>query len=256
MARGLTNKGAAPAAAPAGPPAGAPAAAPAPGEAGDEQEAPGDADASQEGQEGQPQGGGGDGRAASPEQQQQYNAFLLAAMRLIYSGQGPDGQPRVQPAIIERLKMRTQGVPESDQAVSALASLTVMIERRVEAAAQQSGKPVEDPAVLYHAGSEIMSDLATIAEKARIYNYTPKEISGAWVRAVDLYQQQKSQSGELAQSKPQLQHDWGQITGAARAGNLDSIVPGISAAAKQMAPQGRGMGGRRPPPAAPDQGGA
>ncbi len=253
MARGLMTQRKAPAAPPPAP------------EPADDAEGAGDADASQEGQEaaggpaqGQGQPGASSGRAATPEQQQSYNAFLLAAMRIIYT-QGPDGKPRVQPVIIEKLKFREgQQPPESDQAVAALASLTVMVETRVEAAAQQHGQPVSDPAVLYHAGTEIMGDLATIAEKARIYNYSPKEISGAWVRAVDLYQQQKTQSGELAASKPALQHDWGQITGAARAGNLDSIVPGISGAAKMMAPQGKGMGGRKPPPPAapaPDQGG-
>jgi hypothetical protein len=260
MARGLkpVAQAAPPAAAP---PAPGPAAAPGDDEDEEGAEAAGGAPDAAGGAQ-QPPGaaGAGQGKAATPEQQQQYNAFIVAAMRAIYSGKSPNGQPAVNPSIIERLKVRTPGMPESDQAISALASLTVIIERRVEQAAQQSGKPVQDPAVLYHAGTEIMEDLAEIAEKAQIHSYTPKELTGAWIRAVDLYQQQKSQDGSLAQSKPALQHDWGQITGAARAGNLDAVLPGLSAAAKQMpaAPQaqGRGMGGRRPPPAAtpaPDQ---
>lgn len=182
------------------------------------------------------------GNQATPEQQALYESVIHAAVSTIYSGKGADGKPRPNPAITERLALRTENVDESHQAITALASMTVNIVVRIEQAFQEKGQPLKDVSVLYHAASEIMGDLAELAGEPYpptgkpIHDYSDKEMTGAWVRAVDEYQQRKTQSGEL--DKSALQHDWGQVTGAARAGNLDAVMPGLSAAAKELPQQG------------------
>jgi len=185
------------------------------------------------------------GNTATPEQQGLYDKLLVTALRLIYSGKTPDGKPIPKPEIMERLALRTEGVDESTQAVTALASVAVQVLKVALHGLEAAGKPVDDPAVKYHAGAEIMEDLAELAGQVPdpktgkpIHDYSEKEISGAWVRAVDEYQQELSKSGELDKIKPQLQHDWGQVTGAARAGNLEGVIPGLAGAAKAFAPAG------------------
>lgn len=180
------------------------------------------------------------GQQATPEEQAAYENFIHMAVQIIYNG------GKVNQAILDRLAFRHGSAPESVQAVIALASATVAVVTRVQDILKQNNAKI-DPSVMYHASSEVMNDLADLAGKPNpktgkpIHVYTEEEGKGAWIRAVDQYQQTQTQSGDL--HKQQMQHDWGEIVGAAKAGNLGAISPALA-----------GIGGKGGPP--PAQGAA
>lgn len=212
-----------------------------PAPAPDEQEPPDEAGteaAAPDGGEGGPghpptQPGERDGQNATPEEQAAYENFIKMAMEIIYNG------GRVNPDILDRLALRTGGDDEGTQAVKALASVTVIVVTHVQDAIKKGGGTI-DPGVMYHASSAVMADIADLAGKPNpktgkpTHVYTQKELDGAWIRAVDQYQQEQTASGDLP--KGAMSHDWGEVVGAARAGNLEAISPELAEAAKQGGP--------------------
>lgn len=175
------------------------------------------------------------GQEASAQEQADYEAFLGMAMDVLY----PKDRP--EPGIVKRLMFRSEkaGQDESGQAVAALASATVAIVLRVQEAFREQNRKIS-PAAMYHAASELMGAVAEMAAAPNpqnggepIYDYNEEEMKGAWLRAVDQYQQMQVASGDL--SREAMQHDWGEIVGAAKAGKLDAISPELAAAAQQGA---------------------
>ena len=167
----------------------------------------------------------------SPEEQAQYDHFVGNAQELIY-GDGEDGQPRVEPAVLAQLRgemdQEVQGVfanvepPLSGSPTDNLAAATVMVVLVLEGTAASEGTQLDD-AVVLHGGTEILSDLAEIAEAARIHAYTQEEIEAATYRAMDMY---RTTSGRVDQEA--LKAQFGEIVAADKAGTLDQLLPGIS----------------------------
>jgi len=172
-------------------------------------------------------------------EQADYEDFLNMAMDVLYPGQGDERRP--EPGLVKRMMFRSEktGQDESGQAVAALASTTVAIATRVQQEFKDRNQKIS-PAAMYHAAAELMGAVAEMAAQPNpanggepIYDYSEEEMKGAWIRAVDQYQQQQTASGDLP--KGIMQHDWGEIVGAAKAGKLDSISPELAEAANQGA---------------------
>lgn len=121
------------------------------------------------------------GPQATPEEQQQLETFMDVAFQVIHSEQG-------RAAMLEGLKFRPPQSPddESTQAIAALANMTVIVFSKTRQSLEEN-QVSPDPTVLYEGGTQIMAELATIAQKANIYDYSQEEMDGAWVRAVDQY---------------------------------------------------------------------
>lgn len=182
------------------------------------------------------------GKEPTAQEQADYEAFLDMAMDVLYPKQGDAERP--EPGIVKRLMFRSpeSGQDESGQAVAALASATVAIAIRVQEEFKQRNRKIS-PAAMYHAGAELMGAIAEMAAAPNpanggkpIYDYSEEEMKGAWLRAVDQYQQMQVASGDLPREA--MQHDWGEIVGAAKAGNLESISPELAQAARGGAENG------------------
>ncbi len=120
-----------------------------------------------------PQGGeiqGGEVNA-SPEQQAQYEKFVLAATDMVYD-------EKVMPGIVERLK-------GANDPVEGLASAAVMVTQRVVDSAEKAGETI-DQAVSFNAAMEIIMDLATLANESGVHEYTPEEMQAATERMIQL----------------------------------------------------------------------
>jgi len=124
-----------------------------------------------------------DGQAAtaSPEEQQQYDAFVGNAYKLMF---GDDNRMR---SIIASLKA-------SDDPKMNLANATAQVVMALQQSAAKAGQQI-GPDVLMHGGAEIMETLAEAAQRAKIHDYTADEMEGAWYQAVDMYREMASKAG-------------------------------------------------------------
>ena len=147
----------------------------------------------------------------SPEEQKIYDAFVDNALSVIYD-------EKSLPQIIESLK--GDGNP-----VDGLANTAGTVVVRVQDSAEQAGQELP-PDVVFHAGSEILQDLAQLAEKAGIHQFSPEEIEGAAFQAMDLYREAKGRDGGAA--RPQIVEDFNQIVALDQAGKLDELAPGLT----------------------------
>lgn len=153
---------------------------------------------------------------ASPDEQAQYDTFVDKAYELIYNG------GKVNPQILKSL----EGAGEP---VDGLANTTAMVVIRLEDAAEQSGKKLS-PDVMLHGGAEVLQDLADLAKQAGVHEYSKDEIQGATYQALDIYRAIRQKQGKL--DIPAIQQDFQEIMQASQAGQLDSLLPGASEAAK------------------------
>ena len=157
------------------------------------------------------QGGGEDQPNVTPEEQAQYDQFIDNAFSAIYD-------EKSLPQIIESLK--GNGNP-----VDGLANTAVAVVTRVEDSAEKAGQALS-PDVVFNAGSEILEDLAELASKAGIHEFTPDEVEGALFQAMDLYREMRGRDGGAA--RPQIVEDFNQIVELDQAGKLDEVAPGLT----------------------------
>jgi hypothetical protein len=185
----------------------------------------------------QQQGGDMEGEASNvtPEEQAQYDQFVNNALEIIYPQQS-QGQP--SPAIMQGLagqmdpqvaEMFAQADPPvGNSPIDNLAATGVSLVLMVEASAAQANAAISDD-VLYHAGADILAELAEVAEAAKIHEYPDAEMESALYRALDLYRVSSPRV-----DPERLKQEFGQIVEADKAGQLDQLLPGI----------GQRMGGR------------
>ncbi len=157
------------------------------------------------------QGGGEEQPNVTPEEQAQYDQFVDNALSAIYD-------EKSLPQIIENLK--GDGNP-----VDGLANTAVGVVVRVQDSAEQAGQEIP-PDVVFNAGSEILEDLANLAGKAGIHEFTPEEIEGAAFQAMDIYREMKGRDGGA--ERPQIVEDFNQIVALDQAGRLDEVAPGLT----------------------------
>lgn len=173
-------------------------------------------------------GGEDEGSNVSPEEQAQYDKFMTNALEIIYP-QGEEAQ--VSEAVLNDLSGKpdpeaAQLFAEADPPVEAsaidnLASSTVQIVLMLEGSAQEAGADIADD-VVFHAGKDILEELAEVAEAAGIYDYDEKEMEGAFYRALDLYRISSPRVDQQA-----LSQEFQQIQRADQDGSLAQLLPGI-----------------------------
>ncbi len=156
------------------------------------------------------QGGGGEQPNVSPQEQGIYDQFVNNAFSAIYD-------EKSLPSIIESLK--GDGNP-----VEGLANTAVGVVVRVQDSAEQAGQALP-PEVVFQAGVEILEDLADLAEKAGVHDFTPEELEGATFQAMDRYRELKGDDGASSQ---EAKEDFDKIIAIDQAGRLDEAVPGLS----------------------------
>lgn len=195
----------------------------------------------------QPMPGGGNEETAegedpnsntvTPEEQAEYDQFVNNALEVIYP-QGERGQMgkavqahlqgQYEPEIQQMLEQVEPPInPQSP--IDNIAATAALIVVYLEGTAQDAGKQLDD-SVVYHAGSEIVQVLANDGEEAGFFNVEDKDIENAFYRAVDLYRYISPRADQAS-----LSGEFEQIAQADKAGQLDSILPGVSKAAQQEA---------------------
>ena len=144
------------------------------------------------------QGDDGTQPNVSPEEQDQYDQFVTNGMKLIYRDDGKDSV-QVNPSVLGQLRGQWDDVkpslgeiPDEEKPldpknpIDNLAVATVALILTLEASAANQNKQV-DPIVLFHGGTELMEQLADIADAASIHDFTTDELTGAANRAAMLY---------------------------------------------------------------------
>ena len=144
-------------------------------------------------------------------EQQIYDTFVDNAFSAIYD-------EKSLPQIKESLK--GAGDP-----VEGLANTAVSVITRVQDSAEQAGQTLP-PDVVFHAGVEILENLADFASKSGIHDYTPEEIEGGTYRAMDIYRENKGRDGGA--DRPQIVSDFNQIVELDKAGRMDEVAPGLT----------------------------
>lgn len=149
----------------------------------------------------------------SEAEQQQYDAFVENAMRLMYT---EDGQ--VLPELMQRLRA---GKPQD-----ALAQSAVWVTMLTENSAKQNQQPIADE-VLFHAGKEILEQLAEIVEASGYHEFKEGELQGAWYSALDMYRE--ANTGEGGRFNPEeAAAQFEALNEADQQGRADEIIPGFS----------------------------
>jgi hypothetical protein len=155
----------------------------------------------------------------SPEEQQQYEQFVNNALSLMYA------ENEVRPEIIEALSVQGQQQPEGpNPAVLALAQTAVTVVQRLDDSAREQGQIIPDD-ILMHGGQAVIEELAEIADAAKIYDYTPEEMTGALQQAIDIYRPKAIQDGRT--NEETLKGQFAEINEADAAGKLGDVLPGL-----------------------------
>lgn len=176
-----------------------------------------------------PERGDGEGRQrrgnVSEQEQQIYDATVGQAYNLIYD-------EKVMPGILQRM--------QAGEPVESLATTTVLVVSRVKDSADKEGIDIPGD-VLFHAGMEVLQDLANLSAQAGIHEYGQDEKEAALYQALDTYRDMMEQSGKLDSAA--MQRDWDMLMQADKAGRLDEVLPGASKLAER-AQQRRSEGQR------------
>lgn len=163
----------------------------------------------------------------TPEEQQQYDAFVENGLKVIYTD-GTDGaDPAPRPDVINRLK-------ESSDPIENLANATVWLVTMLETSAEQGGQQLED-AVVMHAGQALLEELAEVSEAAKIHDYSQDELDGAWYKGLDLYRETATESGRI--DPEALKQQFGEIESADQQGRMGDVLPQLGSEADGKMPQ-------------------
>ena len=181
-----------------------------------------------------PRAPAGDQSNVTPEEQAMYDTVVKNAQQIIYTD---DGQ--VSPVILSHLAgefepetmQMFEGAepPVSKNPVDNLAVTAVALVLFLDANATSSGVDVPDY-VLYHAGNEILEDLADVAQAGKIHDYSEDELEGAFYRALDLF---RISSPRV--NSEQLGEEFATIANADKSGQLGQLLPGLGDRMKEAA---------------------
>lgn len=167
---------------------------------------------------------------ATPEEQALYERFVHASGDVMM---GDGDAPEFRPEIINNLRgqfdpqvsQMFEGVqpPLNPQSpTDALAATSVIVTMMTEATMAQQGTQVPQE-IVYHAGTEVVGQLADAAEAAGIADFSQDDVDNAFLRALDIYRQS---SPNVDQQDLASQFD--QLVVADREGRLDQVLPGAS----------------------------
>lgn len=163
------------------------------------------------------------GNEASPEEQAIYDQVVNNALEVIY----PKDESDLAPAIREALSA-------GDDPIMNLAMAAVSVVMGLVQSAKAAGQKIPGE-VLFNAGSEIIELLAEAAEAFKIYDYSEEDMERALYRALDIYREQATASGDL--DPETLKQDFADLKAADDAGQLDQVLPGAVEYAKKFAPK-------------------
>lgn len=172
--------------------------------------------------------GGEEEPNVTPEEQKAYEGFVADGMLLIYEG------GEVRPSILELLDENpadlvailgdVEALKEFSPVVALAATATVIVLELVRRAGDQ--RPEDD--IIFHAGREILEDLATLAGEAKIHDFSEQEMNKAFYIALDLYREAAAQEGLI--DVDQLKAEFEEIKQADAEGLFgDGQVPGGAA---------------------------
>jgi hypothetical protein len=178
----------------------------------------------------------------TPEEQASYDKFVKQGMTLMYGGGQVkpgilhllDNDPKDLIEIIPELQDKDAGNP-----VIRLAATAVVVTMQV---VRDTGE--QDGAIILHGGQAILEDLAEIAGKAGIHDYSDDELNEAFRVGADLYREAGKAEGLV--NLNEAKDEFGQIVAADKAGKLGSVLPALQQVNNQAAQQ-------QPDQAAPDQ---
>ncbi|MEQ1888041.1 MAG: hypothetical protein ABL951_02540 [Alphaproteobacteria bacterium] len=152
---------------------------------------------------------GGEGEAATPEEQQKYEQFIDGALKVIYN---------------DKTKKKILDTLAGSEPVEALGGVAAMVASRVTAAAVKAGDRI-DPAIVLAALEEIIPDLAEFAQESGARKFTQEEIDGAFIRAVDQYRETETRNGNV--DPQEFAADFEEMMRADQAGRLGEVAPAL-----------------------------
>lgn len=160
---------------------------------------------------------------ANPIEQQDYEQFLNNCFKLMYSSDND----------FASLKMILQQLASPKDPGATLANITVTIVHKAEDSARASGlKP--DSSTILEAGKTVLEDVASLAFRARLQDYTEAQLEGAFYRAIDQYRAMSDAAGTL--DKAAAQKEFAAMVQAEKDGTLDRVVPGATEAGNHLKP--------------------
>lgn len=156
----------------------------------------------------------------SPEEQAEYEMFMDNAFELLYRDGEEGGE--VRPEVLEALAKDDNAAPNGP--IMALSAAAVAIVSQLDDSARKAGKPISDD-VLMQGGLDVVTELAEIADAAKIHDYSEEDITGAFAQAVDMYRPKAIQDGRT--SEETLKGQFNEINEAEAAGKLGDVLPGL-----------------------------
>ena len=158
----------------------------------------------------------------TPEEQAQFDEFMGNARKIIYPKD--DKGFRVSDNVLQGL------AATKDKPMLALATTAVSIVVGLRDSAERAGQMV-DQDVMFHAGADIVAELAEVAEVADIAEFSEEDVEKAFYLALDMYSAQAQETGHL--DKEGMQQGWNQIVTADQQGQLAEVMPGIGERMKE-----------------------
>jgi hypothetical protein len=165
----------------------------------------------------------------TPEEQALYEKFVQTTAQVMMDG---EQNAQFRPEIVNNLRgefdpqvakmFEGADPPISDQPADALAVTGVIVTMIAEAQLAQAGTEIPHE-IIYHAGTEVIGQLAEAAEAAGIADFSEEQIGDAFLRALDLYRQSSPNVDQQA-----LSSEFEEIVAADREGRLDQVLPGAS----------------------------
>lgn len=124
----------------------------------------------------------GGGKQATPEQQEQYNLWVVAGMRALFN-------ENVSESTIKAI----QG--EQNKVIGVAKALAALVTRLYTTQVKQGRQPPSD--VVLHGSWELLDNVIMMAEAAGMGQFTPDEREGAFFRAADIFRTNLAKGGMI-----------------------------------------------------------
>jgi hypothetical protein len=181
----------------------------------------------------------------SPEEQQQYEEFVLSGMALIYDKKDASAQAQVRPGIMKLLDddpSDLKAILKNDQLeqfspLVAIAATTVVVTLEILKIAGPEDMP--DDAIILHGGVAILQELSEIWMRRYKKELGEDDVHRALSMAADLYREVGADQGLVDENA--LKDQFSALVKADKEGRLADISPdlaGINKAAEMNMQQG------------------
>jgi hypothetical protein len=179
----------------------------------------------------------------SPEEQKQYDEFVLAGMALIYDREEGAKKAQVRPGILKLLDddpSDLKGILKADELehfspLVAIAATTVVVVVEIQ---KLAGDSPPDDAIVMHGSAAILSELCQIWMQATDKQLGEDDVHKALSMAADIYHEVGADAGLIDENA--LKDQFSELVKADKAGRLADVSPelaGINKAAEMNAAQ-------------------